>query len=82
MAKPQTETKSLRDEISEMSVQDRAAYLRQLKSVSEVTYRKAIKEGLELVPGKGKGLEPKPWCSCHNRNPCPTVVAAERIINS
>ena len=24
-----------------------------------------------LTEGSKKGLEPKPWCECHNRNPCP-----------
>ena len=25
----------------------------------------------EFKVGAGKGLEPAPWCKCHDRNPCP-----------
>lgn len=54
-----------------LTVVERQTLLKKKRSVAEVNYRRAIKEGIELIPGAGKGLEPKPWCECHNRNPCP-----------
>lgn len=34
-------------------------------------YLKAKTNGVVMKEGAGKGLEPLPWCECHNRNPCP-----------
>lgn len=54
-----------------MTVPERQAALRRKRSAAEKAYRAAVADGIKLVPGAGKGLEPKPWCECHNRNPCP-----------
>ena len=52
-----------------LSVPEKQAQLRQRRSTAEKVYRKA--DPKKLKAGAGKGLEPKPWCECHNRNPCP-----------
>ena len=52
-------------------VQEKQLMLKKYRSVAEKVYRKAMADGVKLEPGKGKGLEPKPWCECHSRNPCP-----------
>jgi len=33
-----------------------------------------------LRPGAGKGKEPRPWCGCHFRNPCPIDLEYERLV--
>jgi len=33
-----------------------------------------------LKPRTSKGLEPKPWCGCHGRNPCPKIIEHERMM--
>lgn len=60
-------------EIPGLSVAEKQALLRNRRSKSERTYRRMIAQHREkeLKPGKGRGLEPKPWCECHSRNPCP-----------
>ena len=55
----------------EMSVEEKQKLLRKRRSAAEKIYAKALKDGFEFTPGAGKGLESKPWCECHNRNPCP-----------
>ncbi len=53
--------------------EEQITLLRLKRSGAEKIYRAFVaKEGLDaLKPGQGKGKEPKPWCLCHNRNPCP-----------
>lgn len=57
----------------ELSVGEKQLLLRQKRSGAEKAYRAFVAERSEkaLKPGAGKGKEPKPWCECHNRNPCP-----------
>lgn len=58
-------------ELLDIDVEKRTEQLRRVRSVAEKIYNNAVKQKIPLEPGKGKGLEPKPWCPCHNRNPCP-----------
>ncbi len=66
----------------QLPVQEKQRLLRLRRSVAEKTYRKALrasgksedKFNATLKEGDGKGKEPKPWCECHNRNPCPIDV--------
>lgn len=58
-------------EIAELSIQEKQTLLRQKRSGAEKIYRAFIAAGGVLKEGAGKGKEPKPWCECHNRNPCP-----------
>ena len=53
------------------TVLEKQAELRNKRSIAEKTYRTFTAAGGILEPGAGKGKEPKPWCECHNRNPCP-----------
>lgn len=58
----------------ELSVPEKQQLLRVKRSGAEKAYREFIAAGhtdKDLKPGLGKGKEPKPWCECHNRNPCP-----------
>lgn len=57
----------------EMTVQEKQVALKKRRSEAERLYRAFVAEHGEkaLKPGAGKGKEPKPWCECHNRNPCP-----------
>lgn len=54
-----------------LTVAEKQALLRNRRSAAERTYRKVMDRKEIMIKGKGKGLEPKPWCECHNRNPCP-----------
>lgn len=62
--------------MAEVTVEEKQALLRMKRSKAERIYRKFTAEHGEdaLKPGAGKGMEPKPWCECHNRNPCPTDI--------
>ena len=58
-------------EFLNIDVEKRQQQLRRVRSTAEKVYNDAVKKGTGLKAGAGKGLEPKPWCPCHNRNPCP-----------
>jgi hypothetical protein len=55
------------------TVTDKQVRLRKVRSVAWKTRVAFLKTHTEkdLKEGAGKGLEPFPWCECHNRNPCP-----------
>ena len=57
----------------ELTVAERQERLRKVRSVAVKTRNEFLKDHTEkdLKPGTKKGLEPYPWCACHNRNPCP-----------
>ena len=57
----------------DLSVSDKQIKLRRIRSKAVKIRNKFLKDHSEsdLASGKGKGLEPLPWCECHNRNPCP-----------
>lgn len=56
-----------------LTVEQKQELLRQKRSGAAKARAKFLKNHTErdLKPGLGKGLEPLPWCECHNRNPCP-----------
>ena len=57
----------------EVTVQEKHEMLRRVRSTA-VKIRYAFLKNhteSELRGGAGKGIEPQPWCECHNRNPCP-----------
>jgi len=53
------------------TVPERQIALRRKRSRAHKIYNAHVANGGKLEPGAGKGLEPLPWCECHNRNPCP-----------
>lgn len=55
----------------EKTVAEKQTALRHKRSGAEKEYRRFTGAGGTPAPGLGKGREPKPWCECHNRNPCP-----------
>jgi hypothetical protein len=82
-----SKSKPIREQLSDLSVEERNLMLKTFTSDSEIFYQKALKAGTELVPGKGKGLEPHYdkdgkdlWCPCHRRNPCPIILQLERLV--
>lgn len=64
--------------VQSKTIEQRVAEVGRIRSASNKIYVRAIKEGTELKVGAGKGLEPKPWCDCHNRNPCPIDIEIAR----
>ena len=62
-----------------ITVEEKQRALRQKRSSAEKIYRKFTADGGKLEPGKGKGMEPKPWCECHNRNPCPIDIELDKF---
>ena len=56
-----------------LTVPEKQEMLRRKRSGAEKIYAAFLKKygEKELMPDAGKGKEPKPWCECHNRNPCP-----------
>lgn len=56
-----------------LSVPEKQILLRRKRSETEKIYRDFVAKFGEkaLKPNAGKGKEPKPWCDCHSRNPCP-----------
>lgn len=56
-----------------LSVAEKQEKLRRVRSTAVKLRNEFLKNHAEkdLKAGAGKGLEPYPWCDCHNRNPCP-----------
>lgn len=56
-----------------LTVPEKQERLRRVRSTAVKIRNEFLKTHTEkdLKPGAGKGLEPEPWCECHNRNPCP-----------
>lgn len=57
--------------IEKLSIPEKQELLRIKRSGAEKISRQFLAEGGIPQSGLGKGKEPKPWCECHNRNPCP-----------
>ena len=55
-------------EMPTMSVEQKRIEIRTKRSEAEKIARTYTGP---IAPGMGKGKEPRPWCLCHNRNPCP-----------
>ena len=61
--------------------EERQQALRIVRSGALKIYRKFVLENGEeaLKPGAGRGMEPRPWCGCHNRNPCPNTEELKEV---
>ncbi len=57
-----------------LTTAEKQVAIRRKRSTAEKVFRKFTAANGKLEAGAGKGKEPKPWCDCHNRNPCPIDV--------